>query len=130
VARKWRARAASHAMDVVPAGPIDSKASLADEHRAMGMLTGMSASAAAASSSSSVPAVRSYVAGGWRDGGRTVADTNPARPSERVAQVALGDATLAADAVEAAREAFPAWRVMPAPLRGEILRKAGELLDQ
>jgi alpha-ketoglutaric semialdehyde dehydrogenase len=32
--------------------------------------------------------------------------------------------------VESARSAFPAWRNMPAPARGEILRKAAELLDQ
>ncbi len=59
-----------------------------------------------------------------------MSDTNPARPSERVAQVALGDAKLAADAVVAAREAFAGWRATPAPLRGDILRKAADLLDQ
>ena len=77
-----------------------------------------------------IPEIRSYVAGEWRDGARTVDDTNPARPSERVAGVALGDAKLAAQAVEAARAAFPAWRAMPPPLRGDILRKAADLLDQ
>jgi len=59
-----------------------------------------------------------------------VSDTNPARPSERIAQVALGDAKLAAEAVVAAREAFAGWRATPAPLRGDILRKAADLLDQ
>jgi aldehyde dehydrogenase (NAD+) len=74
--------------------------------------------------------VRSFIAGEWRDGKRTVADTNPARPSEHVAQVALGDASTATQAIEAARAAFPAWRAMPPPLRGDILRKAADLLDQ
>ncbi len=33
-----------------------------------------------------------------------------------------------ADAVSAAREAFDSWRAMPAPRRGEILFRAGEIL--
>jgi alpha-ketoglutaric semialdehyde dehydrogenase len=70
------------------------------------------------------------VAGEWRDGVRTGADVNPARPSERVAQVALGDARVATAAVEAARAAFRPWRATPPPLRGDILRKAADILDQ
>lgn len=75
-------------------------------------------------------AVQSYVGGEWRQGVRTGIDLNPSRPAEHVAEVSLGDAGLATDALEAARQAFPAWRAMPAPARGEILRKAAELLDQ
>jgi alpha-ketoglutaric semialdehyde dehydrogenase len=74
--------------------------------------------------------VRPFIAGEWRDGVRTGADINPSRPSEQVAQVHSGDARLAAEAVQAARDAFPAWRSMPPPLRGDILRKAADLLDQ
>jgi len=74
--------------------------------------------------------VRPYVGGAWRDGVRTTPDINPAHPSEQVAQVHAGDAAMAAEAIEAARDAFPAWRAMPAPLRGDILRKAADLLDQ
>ncbi|HXI17684.1 MAG TPA: aldehyde dehydrogenase family protein [Chloroflexota bacterium] len=74
--------------------------------------------------------VRPYVGGAWRDGVRTTPDINPAHPSEQVAQVHAGDAAMAAEAIEAARDAFPAWRTMPAPLRGDILRKAADLLDQ
>ncbi|MBI3969972.1 MAG: aldehyde dehydrogenase family protein [Chloroflexi bacterium] len=73
--------------------------------------------------------VRSYVGGTWRDGVRTTADVNPAHPTEHVAQTHLGDARLAA-AIEAARGAFAAWRVTPAPVRGGILRKAGDLLEE
>ncbi len=74
--------------------------------------------------------LQSYIGGEWRDGVRTAQDISPANPSEVVADVSMGDAALAATAVESARSAFPAWRKMPAPARGEILRKAAELLDQ
>ena len=75
-------------------------------------------------------ALQSYIGGEWRTGVRTGQDISPANPGEVVAEVSMGDAALAATAVEAARDAFPAWRAMPAPARGEILRKAAELLDQ
>jgi acyl-CoA reductase-like NAD-dependent aldehyde dehydrogenase len=74
--------------------------------------------------------VRPYVAGEWRDGVRTTPDLNPSKPSEHVALQHAGDAKLAAEAVEAAHAAFAGWRAMPPPARGEILRKAGDLLDQ
>ena len=76
-----------------------------------------------------VLAVRSFVGGDWRDGGQTAQDISPANPSEVVAEVSMGDAALATQAVEQARAAFLGWRNMPAPARGEILRKAAELLD-
>lgn len=75
-------------------------------------------------------ALQSYVGGEWRQGVRTGADLNPSRPSEHVAEVSLGDARLATEALEAARQAFATWRATPAPARGEILRKAADLLDQ
>ncbi|CAA9587466.1 MAG: Aldehyde dehydrogenase, partial [uncultured Thermomicrobiales bacterium] len=52
-----------------------------------------------------------------------------ADPAEVVARVSLGDAAQAAGAVEAARAAFPAWRGLPAPARGDILRKAADILE-
>ena len=77
-----------------------------------------------------VSTLRSFVGGQWRDGVRAAADLNPARPSERVSEVLQADAGLAADAADAARHAFPGWRSTPAPSRGEILRKAADLLEQ
>lgn len=74
--------------------------------------------------------LQSYIGGDWRRGVRMGQDSSPANPGEVVAEVSMGDAALAATAVEAARDAFPAWRAMPAPARGEMLRKAAELLDQ
>src|SRR5688572_20097244 len=74
--------------------------------------------------------VRPYVAGEWRDGVRTNPDLNPSNPSEHVALAHAGDAKLAAEAVDAAHAAFAAWRATPPPGRGDILRKAADLLEQ
>jgi aldehyde dehydrogenase (NAD+) len=73
--------------------------------------------------------LRSFVGGSWREGGRPSRDLNPARPSEAVAEVLQTDASVAADAVAAASAAFPGWRATPAPARGDILRKAADLLE-
>ena len=75
-------------------------------------------------------ALRSFIGGSWRDGVRTTHDLNPARPSETVSDVLQADARVATEAVEAAANAFAAWRATPAPARGEILRKAADLLEQ
>jgi alpha-ketoglutaric semialdehyde dehydrogenase len=74
--------------------------------------------------------LRSYVDGSWQGVGATLDDLNPARPREVVAEVHSADAELAADAIRAARQAFASWRDMPAPARGDILRRAAELLEQ
>ena len=72
----------------------------------------------------------SYVAGEWRPGDERLDDLNPSRPAEVVATVAAADAGLAREAVEAARDAFPGWRETPAPVRGDILRRAASLLEE
>jgi alpha-ketoglutaric semialdehyde dehydrogenase len=77
-----------------------------------------------------IPELRSYIGGAWRAGGARTDDLNPARPTEVVARVQMADAACAAEAVEAARVAFPGWRNLPGPARGEILRKAADLLEQ
>ncbi len=75
-------------------------------------------------------ALRSYVNGVWRDGVRTVTRTDPAHPSTIVAEARLADRNVASDAVLAARGAFPAWRATPAPARGEILRRAADIVER
>lgn len=74
-------------------------------------------------------ALRSFIGGEFRDAGRASSDLNPARPSESVAEVLQADQAVAGEAVEAAHAAFPGWRAMTAPARGDILRKAADLLD-
>jgi acyl-CoA reductase-like NAD-dependent aldehyde dehydrogenase len=74
--------------------------------------------------------LQSYIYGQWREGPISFLDLNPAHPEEVVAEVHMADATLAGEAAEAARQAFPAWRDTPAPIRGDILRRAADLLEQ
>ena len=78
-----------------------------------------------------VAEVRHYIGGEWRSAsdGATFASVNPAT-EECVAQVALGSAADVVAAVAAARAAFPAWRLTPAPARGEILFRAAQLLTE
>ena len=74
--------------------------------------------------------LRSIVAGAGRDGAETQPDLNPARPDTHVAVVSLAGPEVAADAVAAAAASFPAWRDTPAPARGEVLRRAADLLER
>lgn len=76
------------------------------------------------------PELASFVAGEWRKSARQAHDRNPAHPSEVVAEFALADLGVVDDAIAAASAAFRAWRVTPAPARGEILRKAASLIDE
>lgn len=78
-----------------------------------------------------VAEVRHYIGGEWRSAsdGATFASVNPAT-EDCVAQVALGSSDDVAAAVAAARAAFPAWRLTPAPARGEILFRAAQLLAE
>jgi alpha-ketoglutaric semialdehyde dehydrogenase len=74
---------------------------------------------------------QNYVGGRWQDarGGKTFASINPAN-GETVAEVALSTTEDVGAAVEAAAAAFEGWRKTPAPKRGEILFRAGEILVQ
>jgi alpha-ketoglutaric semialdehyde dehydrogenase len=74
--------------------------------------------------------LRSYVNGHWQDGVRVVDDVNPANPAEVVAQVSMSGPQVAVEAVEAADAASVGWWKTPAPARGEILRRAADLLEQ
>ncbi len=76
------------------------------------------------------PALTSLVGGRRREGDEVVPDVNPAAPEEHVATVTLAGPELAADAVEAAAAVFTAWRDTPPPARGDVLRRAADLVDE
>ena len=78
----------------------------------------------------SEPALASLVAGRRREGDEVVPDINPAAPDEHVATVSLAGTDVAADAVEAAARAFAGWRDTPPPERGEVLRRAADLVSE
>jgi aldehyde dehydrogenase (NAD+) len=75
---------------------------------------------------------KNLIAGRWVEAqrGETFESVNPARFEEVVAVAPRSKSTDVEAAVAAARQALPAWRHTPAPRRGEILFKAGELLLQ
>jgi acyl-CoA reductase-like NAD-dependent aldehyde dehydrogenase len=76
------------------------------------------------------PTLTSLVAGRRLHGDEVVADINPAAPDEQVATVSLAGPELAAEAVDAAAAAFARWRDTPPPARGDVLRRAADLVDE
>jgi alpha-ketoglutaric semialdehyde dehydrogenase len=76
------------------------------------------------------PTLASVVGGRRRDGDEVAADINPAAPAEQVATVSLAGREVAADAVEAAACAFVSWRETPPPERGDVLRRAADLVEE
>jgi alpha-ketoglutaric semialdehyde dehydrogenase len=71
-----------------------------------------------------------YIGGKWAPAksGKTFNSTNPADPSDVIGQFPASNAEDVQSAVDAAEKAYDAWRLTPAPKRGEILFKAGQLL--
>lgn len=73
---------------------------------------------------------QNYINGQWVDtkSGRTFEDRNPARWDEVVGTFPKSSKEDVDEAVKAARAAFKTWRLVPAPKRGDIVRKAADLL--
>jgi aldehyde dehydrogenase (NAD+) len=76
--------------------------------------------------------IRNFIAGNWVNakGDKTFASLNPADKRHIVAKAPLSEREDIDLAVCAAREALAGWRRLPAPGRGEILFRAGELLKR
>jgi acyl-CoA reductase-like NAD-dependent aldehyde dehydrogenase len=72
---------------------------------------------------------RNFIGGEWVDShsGETRENINPAT-GEALALFPKSNAADMKDAIDAAANAFDAWRLTPAPKRAEIIFKAGELL--
>src|ERR687895_91276 len=62
--------------------------------------------------------------------GGHMTSTNPARTSETVAEVALGDAGTFVEACRAAREAQREWASVPAPIRSQVVKKIGRVVEK
>lgn len=75
---------------------------------------------------------QNYIGGSWIDssGGNTFEDVNPARTSDVIGRFPESTKDDVDQAVQAARRAFKTWSRKPAPQRGEILRRIGDLLTQ
>jgi aldehyde dehydrogenase (NAD+) len=72
---------------------------------------------------------QNYINGKWVKGRSTFQTINPAN-EELVADIAQADIADVDAAVKAASDAFKAWRLTPAPIRGEMLFKVGDILKQ
>jgi aldehyde dehydrogenase (NAD+) len=73
-----------------------------------------------------------YVAGTWTppQHDRWFTNVNPADTRDQIGQFPLSDASDVDRAVAAAQEAFRQWSRVPAPKRGDILRKAGDIFQR
>lgn len=73
---------------------------------------------------------QNFIDGKWCDAasGKTFENRNPARWDEVVGIFPKSGKEDVERAVKAARRAFEAWRLVPAPKRGDIMRKVGDLM--
>ena len=72
---------------------------------------------------------QNYINGKWVKGRTTFQTINPAN-EELLAEIAEAEVGDVDAAVNAATEAFKSWRLVPAPLRGELLFKIGDILKK
>ncbi len=73
---------------------------------------------------------QNFINGKWVDAksGQTFENRNPANWDEVVGTFPKSGKEDVDEAVKAARKAFESWRLVPAPKRGDILRKVGDLM--
>ena len=73
---------------------------------------------------------RNYIAGEWSDSlsGKTFENRNPAKWDEIIGVFPDSNEDDVNRAVTAAREAFKEWSDVPAPIRGNMIQKAGDIL--
>jgi len=75
---------------------------------------------------------KNYIGGKWRPAqtGNSFENRNPANRNDLIGIFPASGQADVDDAVAAAKKAFAAWRLVPAPKRGELLYRAGELLKK
>src|ERR1700688_2520577 len=75
---------------------------------------------------------KNFINGEWVEakGGKAYENRNPANSDELVGMVVSSGAEDVDAAVDAAKEAYKSWRLVPAPKRAEILYRTAELLVQ
>jgi len=73
-----------------------------------------------------------YIDGEWRaaKSGKTLENRNPANTDDLIGLFPASGVADVEAAVAAAKKAFAVWRLVPAPKRGEILYRVGELLKK
>ncbi len=68
--------------------------------------------------------------GAWVSTSETFDSLNPANPTQVVGQVGAITIEQAEQALQAAKAAFPGWKQLPAKQRGNVLRRAADLIEQ
>ena len=72
---------------------------------------------------------QNYINGKWVEGKKKFQTINPAN-EDLLAEIAEAETYDVEAAANAAAEAFRSWRLVPAPIRGELLFKIGDILKQ
>jgi aldehyde dehydrogenase (NAD+) len=74
---------------------------------------------------------RNFIAGSWTEpsSGEYFENVNPADTTDVIGRFPLSDATDVDKAVASAKRGFQVWRNTPAPARGDVLRRVGDLLS-
>src|SRR5882672_3367542 len=75
---------------------------------------------------------KNFIGGKWVPSktGKTFPNRNPADQREIIGEFPASDARDVHQAVAAAKEAFDGWRRTPAPKRGELILKVGDILTR
>jgi len=75
---------------------------------------------------------KNYINGKWvkLKSGKTFENRNPANRNDLIGHFPASGPEDVGEAVKAAKEAFPEWSHVPAPKRGEILYRVGELMGR
>ena len=79
-----------------------------------------------------IPTVKNYINGKWVESssGKTVPNFNPANTDEILCYTPLSTRDEARAAIAAAKEAFPKWRSTPAPVRGKLMFRAWQIMQE
>ena len=74
---------------------------------------------------------RNFIAGSWSEpaSGEHFENVNPADTTDVIGRFPLSNAADVDRAVASAKRGFQVWRNTPAPARGDILRRVGDLLS-
>ncbi len=73
-----------------------------------------------------------FIAGRWSapDGGEYFENRNPADPADLIGKFPLSGRAEVARAVDSAKRGFEMWRRVPAPARGDVLKRVGDLMAE
>jgi aldehyde dehydrogenase (NAD+) len=76
--------------------------------------------------------VLNHIGGAWvgSSSGETIADRNPAHADEVLGRSTVSTAEDVRRAIDAAENAYREWRATPAPQRGDIVRKAADVMER